>query len=57
MVFPLGMYTACTRRLSDVLAQPWLEVVPQCTVYVALVAWVATLIGLLRKRPTWNGNK
>lgn len=49
MVFPLGIYTAYTRRLSDVLAQPWLEVVPKFTVYVALIAWLATFTGLLRK--------
>jgi tellurite resistance protein TehA-like permease len=46
-VFPLGMYTACTHRLSDVLELPFLMVVPQWCIYVALAAWLATFGSLL----------
>jgi tellurite resistance protein TehA-like permease len=47
-VFPLGMYTACTYRLTHVVhAQP-LFWVPIVFVYIALAAWTATLVGLIR---------
>ena len=46
-VFPLGMYTACTVRLSTAVDAPFLLLVPQLFVYVALTAWAATMFGLL----------
>ena len=49
MVFPLGMYTACTRRLTLVLDLPWLGILPQITFYIALATWCVTFIGLLRR--------
>jgi tellurite resistance protein TehA-like permease len=49
MVFPLGMYAVCTRRLSEALALPFLDVIPQVAVYIAIAAWVATFAGLLRE--------
>jgi tellurite resistance protein TehA-like permease len=48
-VFPLGMYTACTFRLSQALDAPWLLAIPRVTFWVALVAWAATLAGLVRR--------
>jgi tellurite resistance protein TehA-like permease len=45
-VFPLGMYAACTFRLSHVLNQPFLMVIPHVFLWVALTAWLFTAIGL-----------
>lgn len=48
-VFPLGMYTVATLRLSQSVDVPFLLVIPQVLVYVAITAWSATLLGLLRR--------
>jgi tellurite resistance protein TehA-like permease len=47
-VFPLGMYTVSTFRLSQVIDAPFLSVIPKMFVYVALAAWSATAVGLLQ---------
>jgi tellurite resistance protein TehA-like permease len=48
-VFPLGMYTVCTHRLSGTTELQWLDIVPKYFVFVALAAWGVTFLGLLRK--------
>lgn len=47
-VFPLGMYTACTLSIARTMELEFLEIIPRYFVYVALAAWLATSIGLVR---------
>jgi tellurite resistance protein TehA-like permease len=46
IVFPLGMYTVATLRLSRVADIPVLASWSLITVWIAFAAWVATFIGL-----------
>lgn len=48
MVFPLGMYTVCTIRLSQALELPFLLTLAHGFISIALAAWLAAFIGLLR---------
>lgn len=47
IVFPLGMYSAATLRLSRVSDAPALESWSRIMIWVALAAWAATLAGLI----------
>lgn len=46
-VFPLGMYTACTIRLSEALELPFLMGIPRFFIAPAMTAWFLTFLGFL----------
>ena len=48
MVFPLGMYTACTFQLAKAINFEYLLLIPRFFIYLALAAWLLAFIGLIR---------
>jgi tellurite resistance protein TehA-like permease len=48
-VFPLGMYTVCTGRLSRAIEAPFLFAIARVFIFVALAAWLLTLVGMLAR--------
>lgn len=46
-VFPLGMYTVATLRLSDAMRLPFLSAISGVFIYFALIAWLLTFAGLV----------
>ncbi len=47
MVFPLGMYTVATLRLSQVTNVRLFAVIPRYFVYAALAAWIVVFLAML----------
>jgi tellurite resistance protein TehA-like permease len=47
LVFPLGMYTLATYRLSLAADFPPLQLVPRIMIWVAFSAWILTMVGAL----------
>lgn len=48
MVFPMGMFTACTIMCSKALGVASLMAVPRAFIFVALVSWLCTFWGMGR---------
>ena len=46
MIFPMGMYTACTFRLAQALDLPFLMIIPSFFIYIALIAWGIAAFGM-----------
>jgi tellurite resistance protein TehA-like permease len=52
-VFPLGMYTSCTIRLSSILdGAGFLMDIPRVFIFVAQAAWLMTFVGLVHRLVT-----
>jgi tellurite resistance protein TehA-like permease len=49
LVFPLGMYTVATLMFANATGMPFLLIIPQFAVYIAMLAWMITFGSMLFK--------
>jgi tellurite resistance protein TehA-like permease len=49
MIFPLGMYPACTLQLIKAMNLNLLSWIPRFFIYVALLAWLVTFVAMVRE--------
>lgn len=49
LVFPLGVYTACTWELADELGLSFLKGIPSVFIYLAWTAWAITFVAMCTK--------
>ncbi len=49
LVFPLGMYSTCTLRLSELLGAPFLSWIAAAFVVAATAAWLLAFLGAARR--------
>jgi len=47
MVFPLGMYTACTFKLSQAIGIPFVANISKYFIYLAYIAWTIIFVSML----------
>lgn len=47
-VFPLGMYAVATYKMAEALKLDFLDAIPKAFLALALLAWLAAFVGLLR---------
>ena len=47
MVFPLGMYTACTFKLSEAIEIDFLMFIPKYFIFLGFAGWLMVFIGLV----------
>jgi tellurite resistance protein TehA-like permease len=48
LVFPLGMYTTCTFNVAREFDLDFLIIISRCMIYLALLAWLVTFIGMIK---------
>jgi tellurite resistance protein TehA-like permease len=49
IIFPLGMYTACTFQIGKATGLSFSLPISHCSVYVALLAWAIVFAGLIHR--------
>lgn len=48
LVFPLGMYTACTLKLAEALGIGYISNISKVFIYIAYIAWLIVFVTMIR---------